>query len=754
MKRSLLLLSILSILLAGCQLEDLKEPCTTGTHLDENDECVPDPSMPEACGFPIQDCTALEGVDIVECGSGKCIVRTCKDGYLLNNNFECERDESYECAVDSDCIRSLNVSTMACEKHQCKITSCEADYKLFAGKCIPSDYCESNSDCNIPDAEVVCTDNRCSIVKCNEGYIQIESKCIAMPSGMNMLCSTDDECVSLPHALAMKCKNNAYCTATECEEGYELKQYMPDDDIIISFCVKSDQMTCLSADDCSPLPDGTNTMECHDFVCVATECMEGYRIEVQGDSCTEITTYACSVDTDCPGDEAALGVICEENQCKYTSCTENYHLKNGACVNNSLLECGGVGEEYDCTAIKGAAPGKVKCTSGKCKVIECEEEYNLIGGKCIQKSLQSCNGIDCTGLKGTMIEHLSCIEGKCVSDKCTENYHLKEGTCVLDNDDECGESLQNCRALVAHCMNAQCIKTECGKGQHIKNNECVQDSEKECGAELKDCTSLPKAAKTSCAEGKCRIDACVAKSHINNNQCVDDSPSECGSQKLNCTDVAGVAKVACTDGACVVSKCEESYTLKDGYCCYDKNLTLKKTKEVRKHACISQDVVINPSVTSVDFPYLVRIEGQLYTTGQSYLASLNVSKLQAVYGGISINSTKLTILEFPSLKKIQKNKYFYIYDNKNLTRITASKTIKGDLTEVIVSGNPNLNSVQLNTTSSELYIENNTNLSCKAICEGMPEISADETYISDNKDNKCNVSGSNSGKLHDKCKKI
>ena len=121
--------------------------CESGFHKSQNldvsmsqvmsDVCLPD-SVHE-CGISGEDCTKLEGVDIPNCDSGRCVASACKQGYILSNRA-CLKNSTRECGAEgapkTDCIESwlpnlyhnnatwISASIAGCADNACIVSSC------------------------------------------------------------------------------------------------------------------------------------------------------------------------------------------------------------------------------------------------------------------------------------------------------------------------------------------------------------------------------------------------------------------------------------------------------------------------------------------------------------------------------------------------------------------------------------------------------------------------------------------------------
>ena len=322
-------------------------------------------------------------------------------------------------------------------------------------------------------------------------------------------------------------KNNGEC-AEECSEGYKY-------DV--------DGNTCNSSSDCDDnkitlIPSG---------ICIDS-CDERYYIKKDGKCglCKDFNlgdkSYKLVNGTECiEFNQESMEFFNED--LKLLKCKENYLFKNNDCKKKCYELC----EEGECTEYSDNENDQ-KCIScidnyylenGNCKD-SCSERYGIVGNECIMCEDKFCESFEkntCNCLKcsngyyynsSNLCDHcdLSCLKCEGLSDNCTECH--KNNSFLFNN--KCINCSSNC--LYKDADNCKC--KECDKGFYVEDFLCEN-----CADNCDKCTN-----KKNCEK-------CSDNYFVN-------SQGNCSPCSLNCKEKE--------DDNCKCKVCNDGYFLKDSDC--------------------------------------------------------------------------------------------------------------------------------------------------------------------------------------------
>ena len=293
--------------------------------------------------------------------------------------------------------------------------------------------------------------------------------------------------------------------------------------------------------------------------------------------CTNLAVVPCVCTEDDVPNSRSRG--CDEHSiCIAKECVDNYHLKNGGCVKDSVGSCGA--SEIDCSGTQGWKSGD--CINGVCKASVCEDNFHLLDdGACEVDSVMDCGskGHACDMHEG--VRQVACIDGECVAFLCNENYHKSQDDmrCEKDSYDACGSWNYSCgrntgwlesekeedkEEDVGLCINSHCIALKCAAGYHLDKDSCFQDTDIQCGGGLLNCTIDGK----MCSNGIC-VNECPDGEEKCEDGCYNTQTDvlHCGGCNTTCKKheslitscEAGECKFACPKG---MGDC--NHTLSDG----------------------------------------------------------------------------------------------------------------------------------------------------------------------------------------------
>ena len=322
--------------------------CLQDYHLYQN-ACEPDDE--NHCGKQTTNCSELiQGYATGECVEKECYVRTCVDGYHLDNpNNRCVADTNDCCGTScSRCTSPRVCSKGACEA-QCEapLTKCNNECHNYSNDI---DHCGGgNNSCTTAkvdySTDVTCTDSTCKATSCQYGYHVWNGQCEK---------DTVDNC----GAHGTQC-NVGNVTEATCSEG----------------------------------------------VCQATACKSGYHI--YNNACERDTTTNCGrYGTKCNIADAMNA--CIGGECTFV-CNSDYHTYSNACEADSIENCGSHGNKCEAEEIcsSGACSGEYTLCGGtqtnifnnpsNCRGCghHCEtDEYCNIGvcGPLTDSTTLTCNG--------------------------------------------------------------------------------------------------------------------------------------------------------------------------------------------------------------------------------------------------------------------------------------------------------------------------------------------------------------------------
>ena len=335
------------------------------------------------------------------------------------------------------------------------------------------------------------------------------------------------------------------------------------------------------------------------------ECEGGYVLNDQKDGC--VLPAQCAADVcdgnkikicdkqtgqlsaaqDCTGNDTHGVYACSDGACGLASCTNGYHIENGACVANCTTDvCDGnkikicdkqtgiLSAAQNCTGSDGH--GVYACSNNICALSSCTNGYHIENGACIANcttdvcdgdkiktcnkqtgvlsAAQACTGNDTHGV-------YACANNACGLSSCTNGYHLENGACVANcTTDVCdGNQIRICNKQtgvlaaaqactgndthgVYACSNNACGLSGCANGYHLENGVCtancttdvcdgarIRVCNKQTGvlAAATDCTGNDPHGVYACSNKACALSSCVAGYHKEGSTCVKDPASSC-----------------------------------------------------------------------------------------------------------------------------------------------------------------------------------------------------------------------------------
>ena len=493
----------------------------------------------------------------------------------------------------------------SCIEGKCVASSCDADYKLSNGKCVPScspgthydsdsEKCEMDSIENCGQKGYNCKDkvahwatgncdlSVCKVDSCTENYQVLNNSCVPY-CGDTQYYDTDsgkceqsnrDNCGQKDYACSSvtgwksgDCYKNK-CVPDDCEEGYTLSN---------GYCI-STALTC----DMSKQHYYNNSCEDND----TNNC--GYHGNVcSSDTIPGWADGQCTEAGKCVAQACTNGYTISEGTCisTATTCKATDHYYDGMCEANSEQNCGFHGVECGKSMIPGWAAGSCNVNTGVCEASACEKGYKLDNTKCIS-----------------------------MATTCEATDHYYDGSCEANSDQNCGFhgvkcgaamiagwAAGSCNVHTGICEASACEKgytligktcvstaTRCGNDEHYYDGICEANDTTNCGSHGVACNSLtiPGWSAGKCIEGKCVPSACSSgyslvggicistattcqdTQHYYNGTCEEDTVDNCGAHDVACNSstIPGWSTGICSNHKCVAQACTKGYTLDNGTC--------------------------------------------------------------------------------------------------------------------------------------------------------------------------------------------
>ncbi|MBQ1927323.1 MAG: hypothetical protein II180_14515, partial [Proteobacteria bacterium] len=115
--------------------------------------------------------------------------------------------------------------------------------------------------------------------------------------------------------------------------------------------------------------------------------------------------------------------------CQATACDNTYHVYNGGCEADDVINCSSHGNacHYD--------NGTGACASATCSLASCNTGFHKYGNVCEENNIAHCgaHGTTCTTAN---VDHSSAVEctsgGACQATACVDGFHVDNGACVED----------------------------------------------------------------------------------------------------------------------------------------------------------------------------------------------------------------------------------------------------------------------------------------------------------------------------------
>lgn len=562
MKKSISLLSLAFILLAGCSLEDSSRGISCPPASNESNltrlEYI---STPECKASSLDKCSGSDVTD-ANFNFGYCPISA--NGCILNmdnDNYHCgDCDGMLNC--DGECIDSAN--PRHCGAIKCKLEN-------FGGKDCKSmgEYwgCIENNDntyeCGCKKGAVYCNEN-CINPMTDAKHCGATGKCTSELSNDTDFAGWDCESAGVS-CVEGKCK----CSENQkwCSIAGTAKCYDPSDAATCGINDDCEYTACKENEHCG-LKDGT-------YKCLVDWCAEEYnKCMVDNEyKCLEKTDIsACgSCDKDCTirDQKFAHGVGCssesEHYQCmymcddKYSNCGDSF---NPQCfdLQNDSLNCGQCGNL--CPEDKICNEGI--CIETTCQPNQCTQKKGN-GVECVNTSTQcGKNCENCSLLVKTEFEESACNDGICQLQCKAGSYPVYSGSevisCQKTSVTACAPADMTSDKTPVNCTTQKpanadsmtcpdagtCQIVSCVSGYHLSEDKtsCIKNTDTECAptnsSVITNCNTLVNTAKGFCDEGICKISECQAGYHIAPDQlaCTANSNTECApvtsSNTVNC----------------------------------------------------------------------------------------------------------------------------------------------------------------------------------------------------------------------------
>ena len=456
--------------------------CKTGYYL-QNNECVLDQYM-KSTGFCVMgyiyDSTqkkCVKGIDDCITHINKTICAVCANGKFVGTDGKC-KSVSVE-----NCIEALN------ETH-CKQCAAGLGWDKTQKKCVTC----TNTQCELCGETKTCT-------KCKDG----KQAFTYQKSVNNGPWFSTTEC----HALPENClKLGGMINPSGCEicaTGYYYNG---------KNCEKC------SFDACTKIDTSTQAKKVDNYLTCAEFCKDGDKTKIPNDDTCFANTYTVG---------SSKKEVCRMCQLGFYM-TKDYTCQK--CDESTMGYCREYSQNKFCVSFY--QDGCTMYSADGCSCVECDVNYNLVNGKCVQKQY------GCSAYGG--------------NDQCVECFATYIGATYLPTNGKCttppSAGTSECPQGYTKNAQKQCIIT-CSNSlvPNNENNACVCANGKVLGLDGK-CIDSCEASKNSVLNKQKTHCVCDAGYAQQNNQCV-----KCDSAKH---------KMVSDDGKSCV--CEGSYKEQNGEC--------------------------------------------------------------------------------------------------------------------------------------------------------------------------------------------
>ncbi|KAL4480244.1 hypothetical protein ABPG74_020760 [Tetrahymena malaccensis] len=479
----------------------------------------------------------------------------CNDGYLLNNQFQCQQcpTSDFQLDTNNDCVCKNNMSLQNNSSSSCV--------------CNPGYSRDTNNICqSCPQFCLQCnTQQQCT--QCNSGYLLNSNKqCQSCPSADFQL-DQNDNCV---------CKQNMILQGKQCEcnQGYSkdannvCQQCSPN-------CLECDMQQKCQKCQSDYIVDSQSNCVCKQNMIQdngACVCIQGYS-KNSNDICVQCPTYCSQCDTQqkclvcntgyylqldsscntqCPPSSQINSTnnnqcICDLNativQNINCQCNQNFYLNGNKCIQciDNCVTCQNQTTCQLCQTSYTISP------SGQCQFCDTKNGFFIKDNQCL--SCQKTNCLECSN-QNQCTKYAEC------GAQFTYNYTTKQcEQCLWDLQsqqcvDSCDQTYQyfdQTQKTCSQCyyLNQQCQKS-CPKGYYQDDKyNCLQ-----CNSSCKSCNGPKQNQCTNCNQNY-YLQSDQSCSQCQDGYFLDQISGQCKTCNINCQTCNGTQSnncLSCSEG--------------------------------------------------------------------------------------------------------------------------------------------------------------------------------------------------------------
>ena len=550
----------------------------------------------------------------IECEDSNCL--NCTDDYSI----------CYECR---DLFELTENSTCACVNHSSLLDNdcvCDGTFGILNNTCIE---CEDSNCLNCSDDYSVCQE-------CRDFFELTENSTCACannssPSGSDCVCDDNyganiSSCVECEVSDCLKCSDN-YTVCTECRELFELSENnicvcVGNSTLIGSDCVCNSNYGVLN-ETCTECQD-TNCFNCSDDYSTCYECRDLYELSENNTCGCGNNSHLDGVNCVCDGTFGANNsdcVECEDLNC--LNCSDNYTICSEC---RELFE---LSESNSCLCVGNSTLIGSDCV--------CDSNYGVLNESCVECEDKNC--LNCSD------DYSKCYE-------CRELYDLsKNGTCGCGNN--------------SHLEGLDCI---CDDTFGINNSDCVECQDSGCFNCSDDytlcsqCDPLSELSETDTC-------VCVSNSYSTDLGCVCNNTY--GISNNNCIECEDNSCLDCSDNYTVCSECVTRYYL-DSTCKKCKNTCKTCTNSSYCESCVENTILGSDTCECIENSHYSS-DSDSCECDSGYSLNLTSDPKSCVNC-----FTYLTQDDIKEAKYSSDFKYFYIYFNHKIQKITKCSEVVND----------------------------------------------------------------------------